>query len=221
MKRLIMLAAWAWSPRACSASPQPTRSGRSTSSRARSTCSATSTASPAPGKQLGRRRALRRERCEHDTLRLRPGVADRRGHKRQLRRSRTSAGPRPGWAAPASTDFDASFDIGTTTDAFQPGLAISVSLEQRRGWADERLRFVDQADGVHVLFDDVTDPGPGTTPWLRSTRPTSGRAAGRARTRSGSRSTSNRAPQAGRNTSDDVKIFIDGQKDDQRHYLGG
>ena len=59
-----------------------------------------------------------------------------------------------------SSRFDASFSIGTTLAAQQPGLALSVSPDDGAGGRMSFLRFEDQADGVHVFFDDVTDPGP-------------------------------------------------------------
>ncbi len=56
--------------------------------------------------------------------------------------------------------FDASFSIGTALSTFQPGLALSVSPDDGNGARMSYLRFVDEADGVHVFFDDVTDTGP-------------------------------------------------------------
>jgi len=56
--------------------------------------------------------------------------------------------------------FDSSFRIGTTTAAEQPGLHTSVSPDDGNGARMSYLRFEDQLDGVHVLFDDVTNPGP-------------------------------------------------------------
>ncbi len=58
------------------------------------------------------------------------------------------------------THYDASFKIGTTQATQQPGLAISVSPDDGTGDRMSYLRFEDQADGVHVFFVDVTDPGP-------------------------------------------------------------
>ncbi len=76
-------------------------------------------------------------------------------------------GPLLANAAGESTSFkhfDATFDIGTTSAAVQPGLAMSVSPDDGLGDRMSYLRFEDQADGVHVFFDDVTDAGPlGTT----------------------------------------------------------
>lgn len=60
----------------------------------------------------------------------------------------------------ANSHFEASFRIGTTTDATQAGLHISVSPDNGQGARMSYLRFEDQSDGVHVFFDDVTDKGP-------------------------------------------------------------
>jgi hypothetical protein len=56
--------------------------------------------------------------------------------------------------------FDASFSIGSTQSAVQPGLAISVSPDDGQGSRMSYVRFEDQADGIHVFFDDVDDAGP-------------------------------------------------------------
>ena len=56
--------------------------------------------------------------------------------------------------------FDATFQIGTTSAAVQTGLSMSVSPDDGLGSRMSYLRFDDLADGVHVFFDDVTDPGP-------------------------------------------------------------
>jgi hypothetical protein len=71
----------------------------------------------------------------------------------------------PSLAAPASetsgtNHFEASFSIGTALATQQPGLALSVSPDDGQGGRMSYLRFEDQADGVHVIFDDVTDNGP-------------------------------------------------------------
>ena len=42
----------------------------------------------------------------------------------------------------------------------QPGLHMSVSPDNGSGARMSYLRFEDQADGVHVFFDDVNNPGP-------------------------------------------------------------
>jgi len=62
--------------------------------------------------------------------------------------------------APARTHFEASFQIGTTSADVQPGSHVSVSPANGSGGRMSYLRFEDQADGVHVYFDDVTDTGP-------------------------------------------------------------
>ena len=71
----------------------------------------------------------------------------------------------PGLASPAGESavnrhFEASFRIGTTQASQQPGLHMSVSPDDGQGSRMSYLRFEDQLDGVHVFFDDVTDPGP-------------------------------------------------------------
>jgi uncharacterized protein YkwD len=50
--------------------------------------------------------------------------------------------------------------VGTTKATVQLGSHFSVSPDDGTGGRMSYLRFVDQADGVHVYFDDVTDPGP-------------------------------------------------------------
>ena len=70
----------------------------------------------------------------------------------------------PGLADPAGEEakrhFAATFKIGTATAAQQLGLHLSVSPDSGEGSRMSYLRFEDQSDGVHVFFDDVTDPGP-------------------------------------------------------------
>jgi len=56
--------------------------------------------------------------------------------------------------------FDSSFRIGTTMAGEQPGLHTSVSPDDGNGARMSYLRFEDRFDGVHVFFDDVTNPGP-------------------------------------------------------------
>lgn len=56
--------------------------------------------------------------------------------------------------------FDSTFSIGTTLDTLQSGLHLSVSPDDGNGSRMSFLRFDDLADGVHVFFDDVTNPGP-------------------------------------------------------------
>jgi hypothetical protein len=54
--------------------------------------------------------------------------------------------------------FEAQFDLASTTKSEQPGMALSVSPDNGSGARMSYLRFEDQTDGVHVFFDDVTDP---------------------------------------------------------------
>ena len=71
----------------------------------------------------------------------------------------------PGLASPAgegsaAAHFSARFKIGTALATYQPGLVMSVSPDNGSGGRMSYLRFEDQANGVHVFFDDVTDNGP-------------------------------------------------------------
>ena len=71
----------------------------------------------------------------------------------------------PGLLSPAgeganASHFDASLSIGTALASLQPGMHTSVSPDDGNGGRMSYLRFEDQADGVHVFFDDVTNPGP-------------------------------------------------------------
>ncbi|HSX30503.1 MAG TPA: hypothetical protein VLE99_01150 [Candidatus Saccharimonadales bacterium] len=54
--------------------------------------------------------------------------------------------------------FEAQFSIASTTGAQQPGMAMSVSPDGGSGARMSYLRFEDHSDGMHVFFDDVTDP---------------------------------------------------------------
>jgi hypothetical protein len=70
----------------------------------------------------------------------------------------------PGLASPAgeglaNTHFEAKFKIGTTKRTVQPGLQVSISPDDGNGSRMSYLRFNDLPDGVHVFFDDVTNPG--------------------------------------------------------------
>ena len=56
--------------------------------------------------------------------------------------------------------FDSSFRIGTALATEQSGLHTSVSPDDGNGSRMSYLRFEDQANGVHVFFIDVTNPGP-------------------------------------------------------------
>jgi hypothetical protein len=55
--------------------------------------------------------------------------------------------------------FESQFDIASTTGAYQPGLINSVSPDNGVGARMSYLRFESQSDGIHVHFDDATDPG--------------------------------------------------------------
>lgn len=70
----------------------------------------------------------------------------------------------PGLSSPASESgpnhFEASFDIGSTQGVQQPGLFMSVSPDDGNGSRMSYVGFDDQADGIHVIFYDATDPGP-------------------------------------------------------------
>ncbi len=59
--------------------------------------------------------------------------------------------------------FEAQFDIATTKSTQQPGLHISISPDRGDGARMSYLRFEDQADGVHVFFDDYKDNTPFAT----------------------------------------------------------
>ena len=56
--------------------------------------------------------------------------------------------------------FSATFWIGTALATEQPGLHMSVSPDNGSGARMSYLRFEDHSDGVHVFFEDVTNPGP-------------------------------------------------------------
>lgn len=71
----------------------------------------------------------------------------------------------PGLTNPAGestgyTHFEASFSIGSTQSTQQPGLFMSVSPDNGSGARMGYAGFEDQADGIHVITYDVTDPGP-------------------------------------------------------------
>ena len=163
-------------------------------------------------------RPLRRQRSrDAAALRLRKGAAHlERGHERQLRRPDLLARPRrrrPGSPA-QSTSRRASRSARRRTTCSR-ACAMSVSPDNGSGGRMSYLRFEDQTDGVHVFFNDVTNPGPLGTRRLRMRR-TSPRSTGRAPTRSGSRSTSRpaRPTTASRSTS---TATLEGH----RHDLGG
>jgi ABC-type phosphate transport system substrate-binding protein len=81
-----------------------------------------------------------------------PGLADEVGES-TASNAGLSGGAR-------QTHFDARFMIGSTQASMQSGLHMSVSPDRGDGARMSYLRFEDHADGVHVFFDDVTDPGP-------------------------------------------------------------
>ena len=56
--------------------------------------------------------------------------------------------------------YEVQFDFASTMPTEQSGLAVSVSPDDGSGSRMSYLRFEDQSDGVHVIFSDVTDPGP-------------------------------------------------------------
>jgi len=58
------------------------------------------------------------------------------------------------------THFEMQFDFASAVPgAQQPGMHLSVSPDRGDGSRMSYLRFEDQADGIHVFFDDVTDVG--------------------------------------------------------------
>jgi hypothetical protein len=81
-----------------------------------------------------------------------PGVANEAGEA-----SAVSGGFSTG---PRQTRYEAGFEIGSTQAAEQPGLAFNVSPDRGDGSRMSFLRFEDQADGLHVIFFDVSNPGP-------------------------------------------------------------
>jgi hypothetical protein len=62
--------------------------------------------------------------------------------------------------SPLKTRFSSTFWIGTALATQQSGLHMSVSPDNGSGARMSYLRFEDMSDGVHVFFDDVTNPGP-------------------------------------------------------------
>ncbi len=56
--------------------------------------------------------------------------------------------------------FDMQFDLASVLSTLQTGMHVSVSPDRGDGSRMSYLRFEDQADGIHVFFDDVTDIGP-------------------------------------------------------------
>lgn len=66
----------------------------------------------------------------------------------------------PAGELPLLPHFDATLQVGTAEDGFKDGLRLSVSPDNGSGARMSYLRLEDQSEGVHVFFDDVTDPGP-------------------------------------------------------------
>ena len=56
--------------------------------------------------------------------------------------------------------FDSTFRVGTALSTLQSDLRMTVSPDDGNGGRMSFLRLEDQADGVHVFFSDVTNPGP-------------------------------------------------------------
>ena len=65
-----------------------------------------------------------------------------------------------GEASGLSNHFDSTFMFGTALASYQPGMHVSVSPDNGSGARMSYLRFEDHSDGVHVFFEDVTNPGP-------------------------------------------------------------
>ena len=108
----------------------------------------------------------------------------------------------PGLTEPAGESalrhFEASFDIATTSNEVQPGLAISVSPDNGQGARMSYLRFVDQADGVHVFFDGANAEGGFDETKIATLERTSAH--------------SIRFLVGFKRGADDVKVFVDGKK---------
>ena len=108
----------------------------------------------------------------------------------------------PGLTDPAGESarkhFEANFNIATTTNVVQSGLAISVSPDNGEGARMSYLRFVDQNDGVHVYFDGATATGD----FMEKDIATLNRASAH----------SIRFLITFKKGADDVKVFIDGKR---------
>jgi hypothetical protein len=81
-----------------------------------------------------------------------PGLANEAGET-----AASSGGPAIGTR---QKHFEVSFQIGTTKSTEQSGLHLTMSPDRGDGARMSYLRFDDLSNGVHVYFDDVTDPGP-------------------------------------------------------------
>lgn len=67
----------------------------------------------------------------------------------------------------SNNHFEAQFDIASTMPELQSGLVLSVSPDDGNGSRMSYLSFTDTADGIDVVFYDVTNAGPfpSTTTW--------------------------------------------------------
>jgi len=76
----------------------------------------------------------------------------------------TFSSPAPATAGESSVasnnHYEAQFDIASTMFDEQSELFISVSPDDGNGSRMSYLGFSDEADGIHVIFYDVTNPGP-------------------------------------------------------------
>lgn len=57
--------------------------------------------------------------------------------------------------------FEMQFDLASVLPTLQPGMHVSVSPDRGDGSRMSYLRFEDQADGIHIFFDDVQGVNPG------------------------------------------------------------
>ena len=78
--------------------------------------------------------------------------------------NQTFAAPTAGTAGESSVaannHFEAEFDIASTMPGLQSGLTLSVSPDDGNGSRMSYLSFTDTADGIDVVFYDVTNTGP-------------------------------------------------------------
>lgn len=58
-------------------------------------------------------------------------------------------------AGTLQSHFETQFDLASTLQTLQTGMHISVSPDRGDGSRMSYLRFEDQADGIHIFFDDV------------------------------------------------------------------
>lgn len=66
----------------------------------------------------------------------------------------------PSHESSATNYYEATFEIGSTLSTEQTGLFISVSPDDGLGSRMSYVGFEDLADGIHVIFYDVSNPGP-------------------------------------------------------------